>query len=88
MGSLAAQKPKEGHRISGVLIKRGFNYHLVNPGDLGSRLNISNCIISINALHMVFLDYTELATSIITEVGMLLRRVIWLSLLCPPINRE
>lgn len=47
MGNLAAEKPKEGHRISGVLIKRGFNYHLVNPGDLA--------------------NYTELATSVITE---------------------
>ena len=36
MGSLAVQKPKEGHRVSGVLIKRGFNYHLVNPKDLES----------------------------------------------------
>ena len=66
MGSLAVQKPKEGHRISGVLIKRGFNYHLVNPGDLGSKLNVFNYI---NALHVMFSDYTELATSIITEVG-------------------
>ena len=72
MGSLAVQKPKEGHRISGVLIKRGFNYHLVNPGDLGSKLNVSNYIIPINALHVMFLDYTELATSIITEVGVLI----------------
>ena len=39
MGSLAVEKPKEGHRISGVLIKRGFNYHLVNPEDLASKLN-------------------------------------------------
>ena len=36
MGSLAVQKPKEGHRVSGVLIKRGFNYHLVDPKDLAS----------------------------------------------------
>ncbi|XP_065901282.1 cleavage and polyadenylation specificity factor subunit 3-like [Dysidea avara] len=47
MGSLAVQKPKEGHRVSGVLIKRGFNYHLVDPKDLA--------------------NYTELATSTITE---------------------
>ena len=43
MGSLAVEKPKEGHRISGVLIKRGFNYHLVNPGDLASKLQYLQC---------------------------------------------
>ena len=69
MGNLAAEKPKEGHRISGVLIKRGFNYHLVNPGDLASKLGTSDCNILINALHTIFVDYTELATSVITEVG-------------------
>ena len=36
MGSLASQQPQEGHRISGVLIKRGFNYHLIDPSDLSS----------------------------------------------------
>ena len=36
MGSLASQQPQDGHRISGVLIKRGFNYHLIDPSDLSS----------------------------------------------------
>jgi len=34
MGSLAVEKPKEGHRISGVLIKRGFNYRIARNIDL------------------------------------------------------
>ena len=49
MGTLAVEKPKEGHRVSGVLIKRGFNYHLVNPGDLASKLNFN---IPIKALYI------------------------------------
>lgn len=36
MGSLAAVKPSEGHKLSGVLVKRGFNYHLIDPSDLSS----------------------------------------------------
>ena len=38
MGSLAGSKPEDGHKVSGVLIKRGFNYHLIDPSDLSSML--------------------------------------------------
>uniref|UniRef100_T1JIA8 Cleavage and polyadenylation specificity factor subunit 3 n=1 Tax=Strigamia maritima TaxID=126957 RepID=T1JIA8_STRMM len=34
MGSLAMEKPKPGHKLSGILVKRNFNYHLLAPGDL------------------------------------------------------
>ena len=34
VGSLAVDKPVEGHRVSGILVKRNFNYHLLNPEDL------------------------------------------------------
>ena len=37
MGSLAAVKPSEDHKLSGVLVKRGFNYHLIDPSDLSSK---------------------------------------------------
>ncbi|CAI8036078.1 Cleavage and polyadenylation specificity factor subunit 3 [Geodia barretti] len=36
MGSLATKPPHEGQTLSGVLIKRGFNYHLIDPADLSS----------------------------------------------------
>jgi cleavage and polyadenylation specificity factor subunit 3 len=36
MGSLATKPPAEDHKLSGVLIKRGFNYHLIDPSDLSS----------------------------------------------------
>ena len=37
VGSLAAQKPEEGQQISGILIKRNFNYHIISPKDLSSK---------------------------------------------------
>ena len=36
MGTLATEEPKDEHRLSGVLVKRGFNYHLIHPSDLSS----------------------------------------------------
>ena len=34
MGNLAVDKPEEGKDVSGILIKRNFNYHIVSPSDL------------------------------------------------------
>ena len=34
MGSLAMKPPQEGMPVSGILVKRNFNYHLLAPGDL------------------------------------------------------
>jgi len=34
MGSLAMKKPEEGMHVSGILVKRNFNYHVLAPGDL------------------------------------------------------
>ena len=34
MGSLAEEKPEDGTKVSGILIKRNFNYHIVSPNDL------------------------------------------------------
>ena len=34
MGSLAEEKPEDGSKVSGILIKRNFNYHIVSPNDL------------------------------------------------------
>ncbi|CAG2111379.1 unnamed protein product [Medioppia subpectinata] len=34
MGSLAIDLPKAGHKLSGVLVKRNFSYHLLAPTDL------------------------------------------------------
>ena len=34
MGTLAIDSPKPGHKLSGVLVKRNFRYHLLAPTDL------------------------------------------------------
>lgn len=34
MGSLAVEKPKPGRKLSGVLVKRNFNYHMLSPADV------------------------------------------------------
>ncbi|XP_034236974.1 cleavage and polyadenylation specificity factor 73 [Thrips palmi] len=34
MGSLAVEKPKPGNKLSGVLVKRNFNYHMLSPADV------------------------------------------------------
>lgn len=36
MGSLAVEKPLAGHRLSGVIVKRDFKYHVLAASDLGS----------------------------------------------------
>ena len=36
MGRLANQPPQDSQELSGVLVKRGFNYHLIDPADLSS----------------------------------------------------
>ncbi|XP_064603783.1 cleavage and polyadenylation specificity factor subunit 3-like [Liolophura sinensis] len=34
VGSLASEKPTQDQKISGILVKRNFNYHIVSPTDL------------------------------------------------------
>lgn len=36
MGSLADKKCLQGQRVSGILVKKNFNYHILNPSDLSS----------------------------------------------------
>lgn len=38
MGSLADEKCVQGQRVSGILVKKNFNYHILNPSDLSSKL--------------------------------------------------
>ena len=41
MGSLAVKRPEEGVRVSGILVKRNFNYHIVSPGDLSKYTDLT-----------------------------------------------
>lgn len=40
IGSLAEEPPKPGHHLSGVLVKRNFNYHLMDPKDMVKYTNL------------------------------------------------
>uniref|UniRef100_A0ABD2WL54 Cleavage and polyadenylation specificity factor subunit 3 n=1 Tax=Trichogramma kaykai TaxID=54128 RepID=A0ABD2WL54_9HYME len=46
MGTLAMTTPKPGQKLSGVLVKRNFNYHLLDPCDLNrySEMSISQVV--------------------------------------------
>jgi len=54
MGSMAMNKPKHGDKISGILVKRNFNYHILAPSDL-SGVKFTRCV----SLHEITLkvDY-------------------------------
>lgn len=43
MGSLAVERPKEGKVVSGILVKRNFNNHIISPAELSkySELSVS-----------------------------------------------
>ena len=43
MGSLADEKCVQGQRVSGILVKKNFNYHILNPSDLSSKYFSTNC---------------------------------------------
>ena len=37
VGTLASEELKDGQQISGILAKRGFKYHLIDPSELSSK---------------------------------------------------
>lgn len=38
MGQLAVDEPQPSKILSGILVKRNFNYHILSPDDLSSKL--------------------------------------------------
>jgi cleavage and polyadenylation specificity factor subunit 3 len=45
IGSLAAVKPRDGHRVSGVLVKKGFSYQIVSPSELSAYTDLATSVI-------------------------------------------
>jgi len=41
MGSLAVQGVQEGLKVSGILVKRNFNYHILSPNDLSKYTDLT-----------------------------------------------
>ena len=56
MGSLAEEKPEDGSKVSGILIKRNFNYHIVSPNDLTKYTDVT--ISTVNQRMSVFYNGT------------------------------
>ena len=46
IGSLAASKPVHGKAVSGILLKKGFNYHVMAPSDLQNYTDLSTSTIT------------------------------------------
>ncbi|KAL5006926.1 hypothetical protein ScPMuIL_015732 [Solemya velum] len=46
VGSLAAKKPQQDTKISGILVKRNFNYHVMDPADLTNYTDLATSTIT------------------------------------------
>ncbi|EDO39587.1 predicted protein [Nematostella vectensis] len=46
MGQMAREKPEHGKPLSGILIKRGFNYHLIAPDDLQNYTELATSVLT------------------------------------------
>ena len=55
MGNLAMKKPKHGEKLSGILVKRNFNYHILAPSDLSGLLVIFNLKLWTGVFVLVFI---------------------------------
>ena len=48
---MAAKRPKTGDTVSGVLVKRGFNYHIVSPEELQHYTELSQGVVTQRQVH-------------------------------------
>ncbi|XP_040568455.1 cleavage and polyadenylation specificity factor 73 [Lepeophtheirus salmonis] len=46
MGSLAVDPPIQEHRVSGILVKRNFNYHILSPSDLPKYTDMTTSVVT------------------------------------------
>ncbi|XP_031566314.1 cleavage and polyadenylation specificity factor subunit 3-like [Actinia tenebrosa] len=46
MGQMAREKPEHNKQMSGILIKRGFNYHLIAPDDLQNYTELATSVLT------------------------------------------
>lgn len=73
MGSLADEKCAQGQRLSGILVKKNFNYHILNPCDLSSESLVLHIVPTDNRMKYwktycaCFAAYTELSMSTVKQ---------------------
>lgn len=46
MGNIAVKKPDSGHKLSGVLVKRDFKYHILGASDLSKYTDMSMSVVT------------------------------------------
>lgn len=70
MGSLADNRCVQGQRVSGILVKKNFNYHILNPSDLSSESSFGVRTLwsgKRESCRACFTAYTELAMSTVKQ---------------------
>jgi len=67
MGSLAMDKPEEGTRVSGILVKRNFNYHILSPADLPKYTDLTMSTVT-QRLSVFYSGGKELLTYLLTQL--------------------
>lgn len=68
MGSLAVKRPESGDKLSGVLVKRDFKYHVLAASDLSSTYRnyrfVCTCLI---IFRLIVSEYTDMSMSVVTQ---------------------
>ncbi|EDV28608.1 uncharacterized protein TRIADDRAFT_19764 [Trichoplax adhaerens] len=64
MGSLAVEKFQDEQQLSGVLIKRGFSYHIVDPSDLSAYTNLKTSTVMQRQILPFSLPFNVLHTAL------------------------
>jgi hypothetical protein len=71
MGSLAVQKPQEGMKVSGILVKRNFNYHILAPADLPKYTDLTmSTVTQVPALRLKSVEYAIKSVYVYKDEGM------------------
>ncbi|KAK7098583.1 cleavage and polyadenylation specificity factor subunit 3-like [Littorina saxatilis] len=68
VGELAAQPPAQGHKLSGILVKRNFNFHLMTPKDLHSYTDLAMSTVT-QRLSMAYSGTVQLLTFYLSQLA-------------------
>ncbi|KAF5272409.1 hypothetical protein FQA39_LY07877 [Lamprigera yunnana] len=74
MGALAVERPKTGNTLSGILVKRNFNYHVLSAEDLGKYTDMSmSQVMQRQSIH--YSGSTSVLRYLITQIAGLLETI-------------
>ena len=69
IGSLAASKPEHSKSVSGILLKKGFNYHIMAPSDLQNYTDLSTSKITQRQIIGFHASWQSLQKSLVGIAG-------------------